>query len=137
MQNIIATFTTPDDLHAAVDRLQRDAGLPKERMHLKESRDAEFIAQGGPSQSRPGEPGYREKGVLESFGGFWASLLESHTDESGIYAENLRQGRSLLMVEAASDDEARRICRLLRDCGARELEEHAGSWRAQGWESPS
>lgn len=136
MHNIIATFSDMETLRGAIDRLQQEADVTKARMHLKASHDTEFLAQSGPSQPRPGQPGYEAQGVLESFGSFWATLFESHTDESGIYAESLRRGSSLLMVEAGSDEEAGRIRRLLRDCGARDIEEDAASWRTEGWHSP-
>jgi hypothetical protein len=136
MHNIIATFSDMETLRSAIERVQREAAVPKARMHLKASHDTEFLAQSGPSQPRPGQPGYEAQGVLESFGSFWANLLESHTDESGIYAETLRRGSSLLMVEADSDEEAGRVRRLLRDCGARDIEEDAAAWRTQGWDTP-
>jgi hypothetical protein len=136
MHNIIASFLDMDALRSAIARLQQQEAVPMNRMHLKASHDTEFLARSGPSQPRPGQPGYQEQGVLESFGSFWANLLESHTDESGIYAETLRRGSSLLMVEADTDEEAARLRRLLRDCGAQDIEEGAAAWRAQGWDAP-
>lgn len=132
MQNIVATFDDPNSARLAINRL-REAGFEDERIHFRESGDTEFLSHAGPSQRRPGEPGYRPKGVLESIGGFFANLVESHTDESGIYSEALRRGTSLLLVEAEAG-QANKAIRVLQDCGAVNLEDRVGQWRAQGWE---
>jgi hypothetical protein len=131
MQNIVATFDDPEAAKQALARLQ-DAGIPADRIRFDPAVDTEFLAHAGPSQPSPGEPGYRHQGVLESIGGFFANLLESHTDESGIYSEALRRGTSLLTVRAEGD-EAERVVALLQDCGAVNLEDRVGRWRAEGW----
>ncbi|MBL0418854.1 hypothetical protein JI739_00705 [Ramlibacter sp. AW1] len=132
MQNIAATFDDPNSARLAMSRVE-SAGIPRERIHFSPSADADFIKHAGPSQPRPGQPGYRRQSVLESIGGFFANLLESHTDESGIYSEALRRGTSLLLIEVERD-QAQKVIRVLQDCGAISLEDRVGQWRTEGWE---
>lgn len=134
MQNIVGTFDDANSARLALERLAR-AGIPRDRLFYQPSTDAEFIAHAGHARPRPGQPGYRPQGVLESFGGFWASLLESHTDESGIYSEALRRGTCLVMVQAEDATQARQMVRLLQDSGAIGLEERVAQWRVEGWPS--
>jgi hypothetical protein len=131
MQNIVATFDDPNSARLAISRL-KEAGIPDERIRYDPSLDTEFRHHAGSSQSRPGHAGYKRQGLLESFGSFWANLLESHTDEAGIYSEALRRGTSVVMVRS-EHDEVSKVCRILQYCGSKSLEERVGQWRAEGW----
>lgn len=134
MQNIVATFDDPNSARYAMERIQ-EAGIPRERIRFMPSPDTEFLRHAGPSERRPTDPNYKPKGFLESIGGFFANLLESHTDESGIYSEALRRGTSMVMVQVERD-EAKAVIAALQDCGAINLEDRVGQWRAAGWEPP-
>lgn len=131
MQNIVATFDDPNSARLAISRL-KESGIPDDRIRYDPSLDTEFRQHAGSSQPRPGHTGYKPQGFLESIGSFWANLLESHTDESGIYSEALRRGTSVLMVHA-EHDEVNKVCRVLQYCGSKTLEERVGQWRAEGW----
>ncbi|MEJ7929986.1 hypothetical protein WG922_08380 [Ramlibacter sp. AN1015] len=135
MQNIVATFDDPRAARQAIERLEQ-AGVARDRIRFDPSGSSEFLDHAGPSQPRPGDPDYQPRGVLESIGGFFANLVESHTDESGIYSEALRRGTSLLLVQAESSD-AERLIGILRGCGAIGLEDRVSQWRTQGWQSVS
>mgnify|MGYP001413925432 CR=1 FL=1 len=135
MQNVVATFDHLSNARLATERLV-EAGIPRDQIHFQPEPGAAFRAHAGPSQPRPGKPGYREQGVFESIGSFFANLFESHTDESGIYAEALRRGTCLLLVQARDADEARHAIETLRRCGAKSLEERVAEWRLEGWQSP-
>lgn len=132
MQNIVGTFDHPSSARLARDRLV-ESGVPPGQIHFQPSAGAHFLAHAGPSQPRPGKAGYHHQGVLESIGGFFANLLESHTDESGIYAEALRRGTCLLLVQAHSTDEARRAIDVMQHSGAVSLEDRVSQWRVDGW----
>lgn len=127
MHNIIASFDDANAADRAIRRLVL-AGIPREHLHFEPSADAAFRAHEGPSQPKPGSPGYRAPGILKSFGSFWANLLESHSDESGIYSRALRRGTSLLYVECSDSLQADTARFLLRDAGATRLEDHAFAW---------
>src|SRR6476620_11318726 len=131
MQNILGTFEDLSSAQLAMRKLL-EGGIPSERVHFRPSPDAEFIAHAGPSRSRPGRADYRPHGVLESIGDFFANLLESHTDESGIYGEISKRGHSLLLVEA-DHDQVQKVIRVLQFSGAKGIEDYVGEWRAQGW----
>lgn len=135
MQNIVGTFDHPSSARLASERLAA-AGIAPGQIHFQPSPGAQFIAHAGPSQPRPGKAGYHHQGVLESIGGFFANLFESHTDESGIYAEALRRGTCLLLVQARDADEARHAIDVLEHSGAVSLEERVSQWRVDGWLSP-
>ena len=107
MQNVVATFDHPSNARLATERMV-EAGIARARIHFQPEAGEAFLAHAGPSRQRPGKPGYREHGVLESIGDFFANLFESHTDESGIYARDLGHGTCLLLVQAVDADEARR-----------------------------
>lgn len=133
MQNIVGAFKDLSSAQLALHQLQ-SVGLPLEQLHFKPSPDLEFLARARKARQRPGHPGYRAHGVLESIGDFFANLFESHTDESGIYGDKLEPGSSLVLVEAQEGAQAQRVIRILQDCGARSLEDHVGQWRLEGWE---
>lgn len=135
MQNIVGTFDHASSARLASDRLVA-AGVPAGQIHFQPSPGAQFLAHAGTSQPRPGKAGYRHQGVLESIGGFFANLLESHTDESGIYAEALRRGTCLLLVQARDADEARHVIDVMQHSGAVSLEDRVSQWRVDGWVSP-
>lgn len=132
MQNIVATFDHPSNARLATERLVQ-AGIPPAQIHFQPEPGAAFLAHAGPSQPRPGKPGYRRQGVFESIGGFFANLFESHTDESGIYALALHRGTCLLLVQARDTDEARHAVDVIEHTGAVRLEDHVGQWRLEGW----
>ena len=136
MQNIVGTFDHASSARLAGERL-RQAGIPPSRIHFQPRPGDKFLAHAGPQHPRPGKPGYRHQGVLEAIGGFVAHLLESHTDESGIYAEALRRGTCLLLVQAEDADEARRVVDVLGHSGALSLEDRVSQWRVDGWALPS
>ncbi|MFD0667455.1 hypothetical protein ACT80S_07030 [Ramlibacter sp. MAHUQ-53] len=135
MQNVVATFDHLSNARLATERLV-EAGIPRDQIHFQPEPGAAFRAHAGPSQPRPGKPGYREQGVFESIGSFFANLFESHTDESGIYAEALRRGTCLLLVQARDADEARHAVDVMEHAGAVSLEDRVGQWRLEGWERP-
>lgn len=135
MQNIVGTFDHASSARLAGERL-RQAGIPPGQVHFQPRPGDKFLAHAGPQHPRPGKPGYRHQGVLESLGGFFAHLLESHTDESGIYAEALRRGTCLLLVQARDADEARLAVDVLSHSGAVSLEDRVGQWRVEGWNLP-
>ena len=136
MQNVVGTFDDESSARLAMNRLL-EMGIARERLYFQPSPDRDFLAHAGPARSRPGKPGYKRQGVLESIGGFFAHLFESHTDESGIYSEALRRGTCLLMARAEDHDQARHIIEVLEDSGAVGLEDRVGQWRAEGWEPPA
>lgn len=135
MQNIIGTFDHPSSAKLASERLVA-AGVAPTQIHFQPSPGAQFLAHAGPSQPRPGQAGYHRQSVLESIGGFFANLFVSNTDESGIYAEALRRGTCLLLVQARDADEARHVIDVLEHSGAVSLEDRVGQWRVDGWLSP-
>lgn len=132
MQNIIGTFDHASSARLAGERL-RQAGFPPSRVHFQPRPGDKFLSHAGPQHPRPGQAGYHHQGVLESFGGFFADLLQSHTDESGIYAEALRRGTCLLLVQAEDADEARRAVDVLSHTGAVSLDDRVSQWRVEGW----
>ena len=134
MQNIVGTFDHASSARLAGERL-RQAGLPPSRARFQPRPGDRFLAHAGPQEPRPGKPGYRHQGVLESLGGFFAHLLQSHTDESWIYAEALRRGTCLLLVQACDADEARHAVDVLTHSGTVSLEDRVGQWRVDGWTS--
>lgn len=134
MQNIVGTFDHASSARLAGERLQQ-AGIAPTQIHFQPRPGDKFLAHAGRARMRPGKEGYHAQGVLESIGGFFADLFESHTDESGIYAEALRRGTCLLLVQARDADEARHAVDVLAHSGAVSLEDRVSQWRVEGWTS--
>jgi hypothetical protein len=95
-------------------------GLAEGRVAVSASLTADPTAAEAPGQSYENQPGERESGP-------WTRVepeLDDVTDEEGRsarYAEALRGSSATVRVQAASGDEARRLAKLMRGTGAREV----------------
>jgi hypothetical protein len=63
--------------------------------------------------------GLRKKGVPE--------------DQANFYAEGLRRGGTLIVVNARTDELASRAVAILKQHGAVDIDERAAQWKKQGW----
>jgi len=127
MQSVIATFDDPQTAQEAVDSLLAE-GFDSTSVHLQGSSAASQLDASG----RPIEGS--EKGFLTGVGSFFSTLFESKdTQDAGTYAEAVKRGSSVVVVDAKDESEVVRATDVLDDMGAVDVKERAETWKAQGW----
>jgi len=74
-------------------------------------------------------------GVGAAIGGIIGGLTEAGVPEehAGYYAEGIRRGGTLVLVQSDDDARASRAAEILEKDGAVDIEERAAQWRQQGW----
>ena len=128
MQTVVSVFEDRQTAQRAVDRLI-DAGFDRERVHLQEgAATANIAAVTSPIMATiDPEPG---RGVLSSIGHFLASLFnEDQPAESKRYAEAVRRGRPVVVVDARDAEQANRASAIARELGAFDIDEHYALWQ--------
>ena len=127
MHSIIATFDDHTTAQSAVDSLIARGFYP-ENVHLQ-------AAAASPAASTPrGRSSGSDKGFLTGVGNFFSHLFESEdTQDAGKYAEAVRRGSSVVIVDARSDEDVEKATDVMDDMGAVDVEERAETWKAQGW----
>jgi uncharacterized protein (TIGR02271 family) len=127
MQSVIATFDDTKTAQAAVDSLIAQ-GFSRESVHLQAApARTSKTAAGGTS------PGMR-RGFLAGVEAFFSTLFESkdHT-ESGKYAEAIRRGSTVVVLDAKNDAEVDKARALMDKWGLVDVDERATNWKAKGW----
>lgn len=75
----------------------------------------------------------QKEGVISRF---FSSIFGDgdHPDPySDTYREAIRRGHYGVSVNVENDDEIGRAEKILNDCGALDIDEHAEQWRGEGW----
>ena len=131
MQTIIAAFDNHDISMSAVERLTQ-AGFDRSSVHVEHgSEDQSNASSGYVSGSQPRNEGFLA-GIEDFFSGLFGSASNGHSD-AGTYAEAVRRGGHVVIVDAANDDEAGKAKALLYELGAIDVEERAAQWKKEGW----
>ena len=126
MQRVIAAFDDRLTAEQALERLVQ-AGFDQDVIHLQEGGTRGATATSADDRGD-------DRGVLESIGHFFTSLFdEDRPTSSAVYAEAVRRGTSVVVVDAQDDDEADRAAALMHELGAIDVDERAREWRASGW----
>ena len=119
MHTVISAFQNTKTAERAISRLV-EANFQKDRIQLRHKGD-EHCA---------------ERSVLSSMGHFFASLLGQDTpalEEAEYYAEAVRRGHPLLVVDAQTYEEAERAAGLLQQLGAIDIHERTSEWGDSGF----
>ena len=128
MQSVIATFDDPATAKAAVDSLIED-GFAAQSVHLQASAVTSTSLDASGRTVPAGD-----KGFLAGVGSFFSHLFESDdTADADKYAEAVKRGSSVVVVDAKDDDEVAKATDVMDEMGAVDVEERAQSWKAQGW----
>ena len=121
---IVGVFDDATEARLAAQKLQ-DAGI---------ERDAIRVRGGGSIVPEHVESGGTIRNFFaELFGSGAGKDDREPEDFPGDYAEAVRRGGSVLLVEARDDDECDRIVGLLDDSGAIDIDERVGRWRSEGY----
>jgi len=126
MQTVISAFDDRELAQRAVDRLV-ERGFDRDDIHL----------QLGHERSAVGDAGTEEHhGFLDSIARFFADLFGTHepAGDSGRYAEAVRRGSTVLVLDVRDEDEAARARSALEELGGHvDLDERASQWQREGW----
>ena len=128
MQSVIATFDDPTTAKAAVESLIED-GFAAQSVHLQASATTSTTLDAHGRAVRGGD-----RGFLAGVGSFFSNLFESDdSKDAGNYAEAVKRGSSVVIVDAKDDEEVAKATDVMDEMGAVDVEERAESWKAQGW----
>jgi hypothetical protein len=123
MHTAICAFDSAEQARAAVDALLR-SGFSRDDVHIEHEAST---AEGRNDHNRRSERLDREvghdRGVLSSFGAFFASLLgRDHTPgHLDTYTQHVERGCHVVVVDAVDESEARRASTLLHDLQAADV----------------
>jgi len=113
MHSAICAFDTHEQARGAVDALVA-AGFPRHDVHIEHK----HAAGGGRAPNDQWDGLEREvavdRGVLSSFGHFFASLFGADDGHAETYAGHVERGGHVVVVDARDDAEARRAGEVLR-----------------------
>ena len=123
MQSLIAAFSNTRTAQQAVERLVQQ-GFSRSSVHLQSGYgDTATAASTKPNLADP-----------FGFAGFFSALFGADpTSEAGKYAEAVRRGNTVVVVDARTDDEAAKATQLLQELGAVDVDQQAAGWKKQGW----
>jgi hypothetical protein len=123
MHTAICAFDSAEQARAAMDALLR-AGFSRDDVHIEHEAST---AEGRNDHDRhserlAGEVGH-DRGLLSSFGAFFASLLgRDHTPgHLDTYTQHVERGSHVVVVDAVDASEARRASTLLHDLQAADV----------------
>lgn len=122
MQSIIATFNDNPKAQDAIEKLV-EQGFDRSSIQLQSA----AAKAPSPSQAKPS--------LMDPFG--FASVFSTlfgagETSEAGKYAEAVRRGNSVVVLEA-EDEQVEEAVTLMQELGAVDLDERAARWESQGW----
>ena len=131
MQTIIAAFDNHDISMNAVERLAQ-AGFDRSGVHVEHgSEDQSDASHGYGIAHQPRNEGLFA-GIEDFFSGLFGLGSNGHS-EAGTYAEAVRRGGHVVVVDAANDDQAGKAKALLYELDAIDVEERAAQWKKDGW----
>lgn len=123
MQSIVAAFNDIQTASQAVERLVQH-GFSRSALHLQSSDNDGAAASAKPRPSLADPFG---------FGTFFSTLFGGATPEAGKYAEAVRRGSAVVVVDARNDDEAQAATELLQQLGSVDVDQRAAEWQSRGW----
>lgn len=136
MQTVIGAFDDRATAQRAVERLV-ESGIGRDDVHVEQSDTAGTTTDMRSTSDTSGERRADEdRGALSSFGHFFASIFGEDHDRAGHadrYAEAVRRGSSVVIVDATTEEQAEKAASLLHELGAVDVDERAQQWRASGW----
>jgi stress response protein YsnF len=133
METVIGAFDDKASAQRAMERLVQ-AGFDRQDVHIQESDSTEST-----QTPRAGNSDGQEREVAADrglFGGFFANLFgddDQSAYSADTYAEAVRRGSSVVVVDAQDETQAERAASLLHELGAIDVDERAKQWRASGW----
>ena len=129
MHTVISAFDDRQDAQRALDRLL-ESGFDREAVHLQSGYEAGDSTTA--TTTRDADDG---DGFFHSISRFFSELFgDDDTDgESRRYAEAIRRGGTVVVVDAGDDAEAERARSILVACdGSLDMQEPSALWQSEG-----
>lgn len=123
MQSIVATFDDTLSAKKAIERLVKE-GFDRSSIHLQSAYEKEPAASPAKTSS-----------LVDPFGfaGVFSALFGGGSNsEAGKYAEAVRRGNSVVVLDA-EDEEIEKATTLIQALGAVDIDQRAAHWESQGW----
>ena len=133
MHTVIAAFDDRQDAQRALERLI-ESGFSRDMVHLQARDDA--WSDSADRTATTGSAADESHGFFDGIRRFFADLFGADEAEgdSGRYAESIRRGGTVLIVDAADETEADRARGLLSSMdGTVDIDERASQWSREGW----
>ena len=130
MHTVIAAFDDRQDAQRALERLI-ESGFSRDMVHLQARDDA-----WSDSTERTDRTADEPHGFFDGIRRFFADLFGADEAEgdSGRYAETIRRGGTVLIVDAGDEQEADRARGMLSSMdGVVDIDERASQWSREGW----
>jgi uncharacterized protein (TIGR02271 family) len=131
MHTVIAAFDDRQDAQRAFERLI-ESGFSRDMVHLQARSDGVSTR----TDSSVTDTSNDSRGFFEGIRQFFADLFgtDEPAGESGRYAEAIRRGGTVVIVDAADEAEADKARETLDAMGGTiDLEERATHWTREGW----
>ena len=131
MHTVISAFDDRQQAERAVERLV-ERGFERDQVHHEAGRDA-GMASG--TRTATHTAAADDDGFLHRVAEFFRDLFgDTDHAESGRYAEAVRRGGYVVVLDARSEDDAERARAALEDLGgSMDLDERETQWRSEGW----
>ena len=101
-------------------------GFDRSSVHLQSAYDGDAAparATGAASMADP-----------FGFAGFFSTLFGAgSTTEAGKYAEAVRRGNTVVVVDAKTEAEVAKATKLMHELGSVDVDQRAAEWKTQGW----
>lgn len=125
MQSVIGVFDTREDAESARESLIR-AGFDEDDVRVQSHRSVR-----GDTQDREGE----DEGFMAKVGHFFSDLFGGSDDDkyAGHYAEHVRRGGSVVVVDVDDDDRVDQARSALATAGAVDIDRRTEAWREEGY----
>jgi uncharacterized protein (TIGR02271 family) len=133
MQTVIGAFDDRSAAQRAVEKLVT-LGIPRTEIHVEQS-DSDVVDPTPYASTSTAE----KRDHYGPISNFFANLFgEERYDERHMhrYSEAVRRGHSVVVVDAATDEQADKASTLLHELGAIDVDERAEEWRKSGWKEP-
>jgi uncharacterized protein (TIGR02271 family) len=133
MHTVICAFDDRADAQRAMDRLI-ERGFSRDMVHLQGGYEGGDASTSG-SSSAANHTG-ESQGFFHSIGKFFSELFDSddNAGEAGRYAEAVRRGSTVLVVDAVDEQEADRARSVMSEMGGTiDIDERASRWTSEGW----
>jgi len=125
MQTIIAAFDDRQTAQQAVERLVQQ-GFSRSAVHLQTGRDTTT----GSVDTTPDA----DRGFFASIGDFFSDIFgNDSSDDAGSYAEAVRRGGAVVVVDVTTEAEEEQARTLLLQAGSIDMDERTAQWKSQGW----
>ena len=134
MHTVICAFDDRADAQRAMDRLI-ERGFSRDMVHLQSGREGVTASTDSTTASTYATTD-EDHGFFHSIGRFFSELFggDDTSGEAGHYAEAVRRGSTVLVVDAVDEQEAERARSVMNEMGGTvDLEERASQWRSEGW----